>query len=226
MSIPFTGKVCEIVGVNAARPGWPAWLITLMVVGGGLEVSAQSTNNPPATNSQLPRVEAVAPQMDDSAFRIIAERNIFNANRSGGLVRAPSRRPGVVEFFTLVGTMAYQKGTFAFFQGSSSELTKVIKTNDVIAGQKLVAIDPNGVKLEADGKDVELPVGSQMRREDQGAWQVAEVGPGQGADASSSSGPVAETSGSGGQSIASASSSNSQSDILKRLMERRAKESQ
>jgi hypothetical protein len=216
------------------------------VVATALSGFAETTNTPVSTNTSapaatpatatnsVPQVADVAPAstssargFDESAFRIVAERNIFNANRSGGQVRvSSSRRPTRVDSFALVGTMAYQKGVFAFFQGSSSEFTKVIKTNDVIAGYTLVNIQPNGVKLEAEGKDIELPVGSQMRREDQGTWQVAEGGPGQGGDASSLSGTVTETSGSNGQSIASASSSNSQSDILKRLMERRAKESQ
>jgi hypothetical protein len=71
--------------------------------------------------------------------------------------------------------MDYEKGTFAFFEGSSSQLTKVMKANDVVAGHKLVSISANSVMLEADGRQIELPVGSQMRREDEGAWQVAEA---------------------------------------------------
>jgi hypothetical protein len=189
---------------------------------------ATATNSAPQVAEAAPPSTSGSRGFDESAFRIVAERNIFNANRSGGQVRvSSSRRPTRVDSFALVGTMAYQKGVFAFFQGSSSEFTKVIKTNDVIAGYKLVDIYADGVKLEADGKDIELPVGSQMRREDQGAWQVAEGGPGQGGDASALASPGDEASNSGSQSTASVTSSSAgQSEILKRLMERRAKESQ
>jgi hypothetical protein len=221
-------------------------------------VAAQSTNSPAATNgapSDPPRVESPAQGSDEPAFRVVTERNIFNANRSGGQVRLPTQRPARIEFFTLVGTMAYEKGVFAFFEGSSSEFTKVMKADSVIAGHKLVDIYASSVKLEADGKEIELPVGSQMRREDEGTWHVAEtsVHSGGSSNASSGNGDSASRessgrssrSGRGGDSSsrsrsrsenppesASRSSSNTstssadQAEILKRLMERREKESQ
>jgi len=117
-----------------------------------------------------------SPGLDDSAFRIVAERNIFNANRSGGQVRLSSlRHPARIESFTLVGTMAYEKGAFAFFSGSSSEFSKVVETSGVIAGHKVVDVLANGVKLEADGRILELPIGSAMRRKTRarGSWAKA-----------------------------------------------------
>jgi hypothetical protein len=164
--------------VNTARQSWQAWLVTLM--GSAAFATAQSTNSAPATNnvtaSPPPRVETAPQKLDESAFRLVTERNIFNANRSGGQVRLASRRPARVDSFTLVGTMAYEKGAFAFFEGSSSEFTKALKADGVIAGHKLVDIYTDSVKLEADGKEIELAVGSQMRREDQGAWHESEAG--------------------------------------------------
>jgi hypothetical protein len=128
------------------------------------------------SNASPARTETALQTLDASAFEIVAERNIFNANRSGGQVRvSSSRRPTRIETFTLVGTMAYEKGVFAFFEGSSSELSKVLKSNGVIAGHKLVDILANSVKLEADGKQFELPIGLQMRREDEGTWHMAEA---------------------------------------------------
>lgn len=220
--------------MNAARPCWQAWLIALLAGMVSFTLAAQSTNGAASTNGASSQTESVphpAPQkLDESAFRLITDRNIFNANRSGGTVRSTSRRVGVVESFALVGTMAYEKGVFAFFEGSSSEFTKVIKPHEVIAGYKLVEIQSNSVKLESAGKEIELPIGSQMRREDQGAWQVAEVVAG--GNSSSSS----QSSGRGGRSGRSESSAGSQpaagasgpsgdqNEILKRLMERREKE--
>ena len=206
--------------------------------------------------------------MEDSAFRIVAERNIFNANRSGGQVRlSSSQRPARVESFTLVGTMAYEKGAYAFFAGSSSEFSKVIKTTGVIAGHKVVDVLANSVKLEADGKITDLPIGSAMRREDEGAWKLGDAVAGSGASYAStreddrssrsgrdSGGRFSRSSRAESASEAAAISSNSsadqsdsrkqdkqdnkdlkkelkldskmESEILKRLMERREKESQ
>jgi hypothetical protein len=265
MRIPAPGRLCEGCGVNAARQGWGAPLVALIVAAAGFNgaaqptnnaasstsVPAQSTNTPPATNSTSPRLEWASQGLNEAAFRIIAERNIFNANRSGGPVRLETRRPKSVETFTLVGTMAYEKGAFAFFEGSRSEFTKVLKPEGVIAGHKLVDIYANSVKIEADGKEIELPVGSQMRREDEGAWQVAEAHGGGYSSALSADGESfsrstrsdrgrdysrsrresgsASTRGESPESRSPASANASspsanQEEILKRLMERREKE--
>jgi hypothetical protein len=210
-----------------------------------LGATAQTTNPPPATNqvartnqspaTNPPAATAPAPAepvasrsgvtaqgVNESAFALIAERNIFNANRSGGRVQlSSSRRAARVETFTLVGTMAYEKGVFAFFEGSSSEFSKVLKTNGVIAGHKLAEIYADSVKLEADGKQFELPIGSQMRREDAGTWKMAEAPAGNGGSDAAS--PMARV-GSSSASSPSSSAPANQSEILKRLMERREKE--
>jgi len=211
-------------------------LAAALIVMLGMGVHAQSSaTNPPPT-----RPEPVSGKLDESSFRIVSERNIFNANRSGGTVRSSSsRRPVRVESFALVGTMAYEKGAFAFFEGSSSEFTKVLKTDGIIAGYKLVDILANAVELEINGQMIELPIGSGLRREDQGAWKVSDsisTGNG-GGDSSESTGRSGqgrrdEDSSPARSAVTSGSSSSSpapgadQSEILKRLMERREKESQ
>jgi hypothetical protein len=235
MSISKTPDMCEVDDVNTARQGWQTCLVTLMLAAIGFSAVAQNTNISASTNVPTPatpaqaspaqtastqalpaqvasgpsRDSSIASRLDDSEFRTISERNIFNANRSGGQVRLSARQPARVESFTLVGTMAYAKGAFAFFDGTSSEFTKVLKTDGVIAGHKLVDILTDAVKLEADGKIVELPIGSGMRREDEGAWQEGES-----LASRSNSTPT------------STASSADQSEILKRLMERREKDSQ
>ena len=211
-------------------------------------VFAQTTNPPAATNAPAPAAPTEAPatppnKLDESAFSLIGERNIFNANRSGGKVQLATRRPTRVETFTLVGTMAYEKGAFAFFEGSSSKFTKAVKADGIIAGHKLADIYAGSVKLEADGKQIELPIGSQMRREDAGTWQVAAVAAGSSSEGESSgsssrrngdsysrrngesSSRRSTTSEPAGKAPASgAPPAADQSEILKRLMERREKE--
>jgi hypothetical protein len=272
MRISRTVKLCEVdrvnatrlaamVGARAGRSSSPGWLPNRLKSGlqrvaglalvAGFAAAAQSTNPPARPNSTRTapgRAESGARGLDESAFRIVAERNIFNADRSGGQVRLASQRPARIETFTLVGTMAYAKGVFAFFEGSNSEFTKALKADGVIAGHKLLDIYANGVKLEADGKEIDLPVGGQMRREDEGTWHVAESSsPGNASDyaanrnGDSSSREAPERSRRERDSSRSrneksesarpaasnsAASSVNNAEVLKRLMERRAKESQ
>jgi hypothetical protein len=252
MSISSTVNSCERIGVNAWLQVWRVWLVALTLFVAGISVSALPTNGPSDTNAPShvepapPSAGSASPRLDESAFRLIAERNIFNANRSGGQVRLATRRPARIETFSLVGTLAYEKGAFAFFEGSSSEFTKVVKADSVIAGYKLVDIYPSSVKLEADGKQIELLIGSQMRREDAGTWQIAQDSVNAGGETGSSPGRNGDVSGRSGRSRRSgdsapgrsetaaptgkspataAPSSAEQSEILKRLMERREKES-
>jgi hypothetical protein len=119
-------------------------------------------------------------RFDYSSFRLISEKNIFNANRFGRSAAPPpsseERKSTRVEAFTLVGTMSYGKGPFAFFDGTSSDFRKVLHPGGTIAGCKLTEISGTRVKLEADTNHFELRVGNQLRREDDGPWQFLDQG--------------------------------------------------
>jgi len=122
-------------------------------------------------------LESTGPARSDySSFRIINDRNIFNGNRSGwGTPETrEDRKPNRVEAFSLVGTMAYRKGPFAFFDGTSSEYRKVLPPGGTIASYRIAEITNSSVKLETDTNQVELKVGAQMRREEEGPWQMVE----------------------------------------------------
>jgi hypothetical protein len=69
--------------------------------------------------------------------------------------------------------MSYGKGPFAFFDGTSSEYRKVLKLGDSIAGYKITNIEPNSARLASSTNEVQLRVGMQLRREENGAWHVA-----------------------------------------------------
>ena len=103
-------------------------------------------------------------------FKIVTERNIFDPNRAPNRGFAPRPAPAVMHFFTLVGTMSYEKGTFAFFDGTSPEYKKALKPADTIAAYTITRITPNSVELSAGTNQVELRVGMQMRRSDQDQW--------------------------------------------------------
>src|SRR5262245_54620140 len=124
------------------------------------------------TNAPV-RAAASPPRPDFSAFRIISERNIFNPHRTAANPQRsePVRRLVRTDSFALAGTMIYSKGPFAFFEGSSSDYTKVAKPADVIGGFTVSNVHPNFVTLTHGTNVVELPVGMQLSRYDGGEWQ-------------------------------------------------------
>jgi hypothetical protein len=112
--------------------------------------------------------------MDLKYFQIISERNIFNPNRSGRRPTPAYVRPPRTDSFTLVGTMSYAKGSFAFFEGSSSEFRKTLKPAESIGGYKIANIEENSVTLlAASNQTITLPVGDQMKRPEGGRWVMA-----------------------------------------------------
>jgi len=114
---------------------------------------------------------------DYSAFKLITDRNIFNQRRYASQARRPrreTRNSARGDYFALAGTMSYEKGTFAFFEGTSSEYKKVLKPAETIAGYTVTAITPAYVKLASSSNEIELPVGMQLRREESGDWHLSE----------------------------------------------------
>jgi hypothetical protein len=174
-----------------------------LVIAAALAVQAQQTNR---TN-----------QADFANFQVISERNIFNPNRTAHRHRG-DRPQAAADAFSLVGTMSYAKGTFAFFDGTTSEYKKALQNSGTIAGYKVTAITPTSVKLVNGDKELTMKVGTQMRREEKGAWQLV-----------ASSELPAETVESTDSTPAETTSSDSNlegNDVLKRLMQQREKELQ
>jgi hypothetical protein len=134
-------------------------------------------------------------------------------------VRPPARS---FDALTLVGTMSYEKGTFAFFDGTSSEYKKALKLTDAIAGYKVANIAPNSVKLASGTNELELRVGAQLRREEDGPWLLASQStPYTATPASTSTNAAATTTTTTGSDAATGGA---ESDIIKKLMEKREKE--
>lgn len=156
---------------------------------------------------------------DYVSFRMIADRNIFNPHRAKGVPnRAPQRTEPEkrihLDRFALLGTMSYEKGRYAFFDGSSSEFRKVAKPEDSIAGFRIAEVAPTCVKLVlTNGQLLELCVGMQMKKSEDQDWQLAGK-----ADAAEGTG---RRSSSGSSSSPSAPESE---DVLKRLLEKRSQE--
>jgi hypothetical protein len=163
-----------------------------------------------------------ASKSDYSFFKIIPDRNIFNQNRYPH--RAGTRRSDngriVADAFQLVGTMIYQKGSFAFFDGPSANYQKVLERDGSIAGFTITAIGANNVVLTSSNKPVELKIGDQMRRDEGSGWQLvqdAEVptaSPSSSAEKTETSSETPPPSDDGGD----------QSDVIRKMMQQREEE--
>ena len=194
---------------NAIAPATPAVTNTVT-----------NTVTSPATNS-VKQAEAVRPAVlgrDFNAYQLVAQRNIFNPNRtrrsgrSGGDAEKPAPR---IEVIALSGTMSYPRGTFAFFDSSSSEFKKALQSGGMIAGYTVKEIKQDHVTLEKESAALELKVGQQLKREAEGAWEVTS---GSSFTSSPSNGS------SGGTTSSSSGSGEGPSEVLKRLLEQRKKE--
>jgi len=185
-------------------PGSAARLCTILffLLATGLVGRAQSTNS--------------VARPDYQSFKIITDRNIFDPNRTSRSSRSRTEgpRPARVESFALVGTMSYEKGTYAFFDGTGSSYRKAVKTGDTIAGHKVADISGDRVKLEANGQQIELSVGVQMKKQDEGEWELAGRAESFGTSSPATATAEKTDSASGGE----------ESDVLKKLMQKREQE--
>jgi hypothetical protein len=190
------------------------WLVLALALANGLFAGAQTNGVP-------------GPAAYSSFSRFITERNIFNPDRYPSSSPTQPYRPRVsrsAPAFTLVGTMSYEKGMFAFFDGNSSDLRKVLYQSDSngIAGYTVAEITLAGVKLQTAGKKqtVQMKIGEMMRQEGN-EWQLAGRGelP---AGMTDSAAPAVESSiPDAGPAPGSAFEPN---DILKKLMQQREQE--
>jgi hypothetical protein len=195
--------------------------------GGGFRNNQLGNNVPGPTNYAL-----------FSGF--ISVRNIFNPARyavRGNTVIRPTTTPRVGPAFSLVGTMSYEKGMFAFFDGNQNNLRKVLYQSDSnsIAGYTVAEITPAGVQLQsADKKQtVKMKIGEIMRQNGD-AWQlsgqgdlsVGAVGGFGTGGGSAAPGVTGNTSVSGAGSTASPAPSPALegNDILRKLMQQRQSE--
>ena len=151
-----------------------------------------------------------------TAFKLINERNIFNQNRSRPGAPRSTARPEAekkvqVDSFTLSGTLIYSKGAWAAFTGSSAEYRKLIKEGEKIAGYTVKNIGYDGAVIENGTVTNKMAVGAQMRREDQGEWNMI-------------ASPIKSQMASSTNSASSEAAVDEDSEILKKLMQKREQE--
>ena len=195
-------------------------LLAAFALTNGLFVRAQSNVVPAATD-----------YAKFSSF--VTERNIFDPNRVPHTTYTSrarttrtttrTRTSNSAPAFSLVGTMSYEKGMFAFFNGNNSDLKRVLPVNARIVGYTVAKIVSGRVLLVSDDKKekLELKVGDVLRQES-GKWMLSDAGE----LPTGTSSAAASGSSSGGDSSTAPSPALNQNEVLKRLMELRKKEEQ
>jgi len=97
---------------------------------------------------------------------------IAEADASSEQVAAPAPHSGKVEAFALVGTASYDQKSFAFFDGNDSGFKQLLHKGEKIGGCTLVSIAYDHVTLKANEKLINVPVKTQLRRENEGDWKL------------------------------------------------------
>ncbi len=237
--LALAGIACTAAPVKAVESNAPpAGLVGTNAVA-AVNAVAESATNSPATNSPVTidpaagdakpangATNGLAAKTDFTTFRVISERNIFNPNRSARTRRSGGgapRRTVRVDSFKLAGTMSYDQGDLAFFDGSGASYRKAAKTNETIAGYRITSITVDEVKLEADGKTVTARVGTQFRRTDDGPWVISAAGspePPKETTPADADEPGAE----GVTEVSGSGSGGDANDVLKRLLQKREQE--
>jgi hypothetical protein len=114
--------------------------------------------------------------------------------------------------------MIYEKGEYAFFEGSRSEYKTAVKASDTIAGFKITGVLPGKVTLDVNGKEIDLAVGQELKRQDEGEWSVSGRSD---SDSRSENGSRSRDSSS---SASASGSSGDEDDILQKLLKKREEE--
>jgi hypothetical protein len=132
-------------------------------------VSAKPTS--PVVKITQP-VSTLTPAASFDAFRIVNDRNIFNAYRTGRRDSNSGDNAPRNDIITLVGTMDYEKGLLAFFDGSEPSYRKALHVGESVGPFKLTQVAADHVAVERDGKPLALQVGQQFRRPEGGDWTL------------------------------------------------------
>lgn len=179
--------------------------------------ASKKTTESPAKSPAKPKASSEASGF--AAYEIIAQRNVFNPNRSAskknddGDKPEPTPAPPTVD---LLGTWVTDRQAVAFIEGADANLNGAPGVGDRVAGWTIGAIDTEKVVLEKEEQKISWPVGRRLERGEGGEWKLA-----------GAASPHAKTSSSstGSSSASSRADDNAGSDdMLKLMRERRQRE--
>jgi hypothetical protein len=192
-------------------------------------LATAGTTNANTTSTNAASTNDAPVRMDSRYFQFIAQRNIFDQTRRRPIIRDnnPQTPPARIDSFTLTGVGLDNNQGAAMFDSSSSLYRKVMKTGETIAGYRIAEITPNldSIKLAASSNQVvEMKVGMQMRRRNNGPWLLASSSGTVTPPPTTESGDSAPSSDTNSTGATPGTSVSNADDIIKRLMEKRAKE--
>lgn len=172
-------------------------------------VAASSMPSP-----SVPRIET---------FKIIYERNMFNAHRIGFTPRISREgREANGDMVVLVGTLIEQKKALAFFDSADPRFRRVMKEGTRLpSGHILKTVEADGVILFKDNASAKVQVTQRLHRMDNGEWEILQPETGS-AMPSGTAAPVdpSKPAAMGAMPVIPPNAS----DALRRLMEQRQKQ--
>jgi len=202
--------------------------------------SRKRTQNPAASPAQPAQTSGSKDtSYNADAYRLVRTVNIFDPERRPIRTEQPVTRSETYSgprrsYITLTGTMVETEGrSMAFFSGSQSDFSRVVSVNGKIGDFLLKGVSSTHVDLERDGKPVVLVVGKQMALDGTNITISAAPAPDEtaaaGAPQAPSSTPPGESSDGAADSkpapaAPAAGPPTDKAEILKRMMERRQKE--
>ena len=154
--------------------------ILALFAAGSVDLSAQSSKR--EENRQRSAAAASSSSSPTGGdvfdnFRTIGDRNIFDPDRvprtrrdSSSDVVAP-----VEDVISFVGTMQYEKGLFAFFDGSDARNRQALPSGAKVAGFTVTQISPHTVELTLAERVLSLRMGESLRRREGGDWTLSTV---------------------------------------------------
>jgi len=166
--------------------------------------------------------KAASTSPEFSSFKVILQRNIFDPNRTpyrenSDQSRKPRPNPQQIDRFTLLGVLINNGDALAFFEGTQTEFRREFKPGETIAGFRIAGISTEKVHLEKEGRKIPIPVGQGMSSTEGEDWVV-----------SSGTGPVVKDDSAKNVPSENPAKDKAQdtdtSDLLKKMMERREKE--
>lgn len=153
---------------------WVRLSILVSLLGGVFGTTFAQTRSERRQQASQATASASAATDPFDVFRVIGDRNIFDPNRQPRVRRdtsseAPAPADEVISF---VGTLQYEKGLFAFFDGSNSTYRTTLPTGGTIAGFSVGQITPQSVSLTANERLLTLRMGESLRRSEGSDWTV------------------------------------------------------
>ena len=170
--------------------------------------------------------ESAAPRRETfEDFGILTARNIFDPERGRPAPERPSRPdpPERREHVDLLGVLLYNEGAVAFFEGSDRDYSGAFKQGDKIAEYRIGAIDTSKVTLEKDGERIGMPMQARLERHGEGKWNLEEGAAGRGDQQPPAGGETAKTT-ADSEKAGDEAGGDAESELLKKMMERRKQE--